>query len=243
MTNLALFFSVPFGILADKFGRKTISVLSVIGLTTGFLWYFLVFRFYDFFPLEAIYAFPIFFCIGGGGNVIAALISAMVVDVTSRDIRARVFILLHITIVGAGLVGPPIGALLLQKLGPSQAFLWSLPPRLFSLVFLLLIPETRDITAESSSTTRSAAAEPSLTTGPLSFRTRLAGACQHFISHCKHDIWPIISRRPVFLGMMSLIVNTFAVPVGGMVVQYISVKFLWKFSEVCFKPCHESIER
>jgi MFS family permease len=83
----ALFFSVPFGILADRIGRKVVCTLGVIGLTLGFFWYFLVFRFYTIFPLAAVYAFPLFFIIGGGGSVVAALIMAMISDVTPRDIR------------------------------------------------------------------------------------------------------------------------------------------------------------
>jgi MFS family permease len=141
-------------------------------------------------------------------------------------------LLLHTTIVAGGLVGPPLGGFLLEKLGPRNAFLWTFPPRLFSLVFLYLIPETKDIAVESSPESSSAATEPSTNGAPTSLKKKVGNGIRHFIQHVKQDIWPIISRTPVFLGMLSLVVNTFATPVAGIILQYVSVKFLWKFAEV-----------
>jgi MFS family permease len=141
-------------------------------------------------------------------------------------------LLLHTTLVAGALVGPPLGGFLLEKLGPRRAFLWTFPPRLFSLVFLYLIPETKDIAVHSSPESSSTAPESSTNGEPTSLKKKLGSGIQHFIQHWEQDIWPIISRTPVFLGMLSLVVNTFATPIAGIILQYVSVKFLWKFSEV-----------
>jgi len=153
-------------------------------------------------------------------------------DILTSAYRARVYFLIHTVVVASALVGPPIGSILLEKLGPSQAFFWTLPPRLFSLVLLYLVPETKNIAVESSSASNLDAMD--LTTAQRSFKSRVDEGIRHFIHHFKQDIVPLISRKPVLLGMISLVVNTFTVPVTGIIVQYLSVKFMWKFAKASY---------
>ena len=82
-----IFLSVPFGILADTYGRIIVSFTGIVGVSLGYLWLFAVLYFYETLPFGLIYAYPLFFCIGGGTPVITALILAIITDVSPKEIR------------------------------------------------------------------------------------------------------------------------------------------------------------
>jgi hypothetical protein len=84
---LGIFLAVPYGILADTYGRIVVCGAGIIGVTAGYCWLFAVLYFYETLPFNLIYAYPLFFCIGGGGPVVAALILAIITDVTPKEIR------------------------------------------------------------------------------------------------------------------------------------------------------------
>lgn len=73
--------------LADTYGRIIICAAGIVGVTLGYLWLFAVLYFYETLPFNLIYAYPVFFCIGGGAPVISALIMAIITDVAPKDIR------------------------------------------------------------------------------------------------------------------------------------------------------------
>jgi hypothetical protein len=52
------------------------------------------------------------------------------------------------------------------------------------------------------------------------------------IRHMKDDIVPMLQNLPIVLGLISLLVNNFAVPLMGIVLQYMSVRFKWEYSDV-----------
>jgi MFS family permease len=78
---------VPFGILADQYGRILVCAAGIVGVTLGYLWLFAVLYFYETLPFNLIYAYPLFFCLGGGAPVIVALILAIITDAAPKEIR------------------------------------------------------------------------------------------------------------------------------------------------------------
>jgi len=78
---------VPFGILADTYGRIIVSFAGIVGVSLGYMWLFAVLYFYETLPFSLIYAYPLFFCIGGGAPIISALILAIITDVAPKEIR------------------------------------------------------------------------------------------------------------------------------------------------------------
>jgi MFS family permease len=82
-----LLLAVPYGILADTLGRRVIVALRAFGIFLGEMWFFLVLSLYKTFPIEVIYAYPLFFCIGGGGFVLNSAIYALIADAVASDMR------------------------------------------------------------------------------------------------------------------------------------------------------------
>jgi len=82
-----LLLSVPYGMLADRKGRKLVIALVIVGALGYYSWFFMVLYFYNTFPFWVIYFGSGFLWLGGGGFVIAAVISAVIADVVSSEFR------------------------------------------------------------------------------------------------------------------------------------------------------------
>jgi MFS family permease len=138
--------------------------------------------------------------------------------------RTTVYFYIHTVAIVTMLIGPPIGAILMETYSPQTALLCTIPPRVLSLVLLFMVPETGPkkglVTSLSGSNDRK----------PL--RVILHGKIKHFTHHVIHNIFPIISQLPVLLGLVAFIVNAFAVPLLGLILQYMSSRFQWKLSQV-----------
>jgi hypothetical protein len=134
-----------------------------------------------------------------------------------------VYFYIHTVAIFTMLVGPPIGSVLMEAYSPQTAFLCTIPPRLVSLGLLFLIPETGRRTAKAL-TVPGEAQKPLLTI--------IHGKVTSLGHHIVHNILPVISQLPVLLGLLAFIVNAFAVPLIGLVLQYMSSRFQWKLSQV-----------
>ncbi|KAK2034012.1 hypothetical protein LX32DRAFT_609167, partial [Colletotrichum zoysiae] len=77
----------PWGIVADRIGRKKVFSLAVLGMLLDQLWFFLVCTFPETFPIKAIWLGPFFMFIGGGNGVLSAIVSSMISDVTASEHR------------------------------------------------------------------------------------------------------------------------------------------------------------
>jgi hypothetical protein len=84
---LSAFLAIPYGLLADRIGRKPIICLSIpaFALNTGIM--FAVMWYSDIFPLRAVWASCLAWLLGGGPVVAFAIIWTMMSDVTAEDER------------------------------------------------------------------------------------------------------------------------------------------------------------
>jgi hypothetical protein len=89
-----LLLAVPFGILADKKGRRLVIGLCLTGFLLRDTWTFATLYFYKVFPLKAVYAAPLTAVIGGGPTVISPMLLAVVAASISAESR---YIKLHVS--------------------------------------------------------------------------------------------------------------------------------------------------
>ena len=77
-----LFLAIPFGMLADKYGRKWIFVMNIVAMQGKATWQYVVCAYPDVFPLRMIWLDSLFGIFGGGSMVATALIFTCMSDVT-----------------------------------------------------------------------------------------------------------------------------------------------------------------
>ncbi|KAJ5160912.1 uncharacterized protein N7482_007916 [Penicillium canariense] len=139
---LSALMAIPYGLLADRRGRKSTLVLGIPGfflnsiITVAVLW------FSDIFPLRAIWLSSLAWLIGGGPVVSFAIIWTMMADVTSESERAGLFFQFAIVSMGADFVTSALASWLMT-MDPWAPLLIGYTIVLGGLMFILVLPETK----------------------------------------------------------------------------------------------------
>lgn len=77
----------PWGIVADRYGRKRVFSLTVIGMVLSFLWFAVVCAFPQTLPIKAVWFGTSLQVLGGGNAVLSAIVFSMLADVTTSENR------------------------------------------------------------------------------------------------------------------------------------------------------------
>jgi MFS family permease len=85
--NAALLFALPYGILADKRGRRLVIGLGLLGQMLCDSYILLILYFFNIFPTRAVLAASVFRCIGGGNAILLATGHAIIADASPSKMR------------------------------------------------------------------------------------------------------------------------------------------------------------
>ncbi|KAI0141636.1 major facilitator superfamily transporter [Xylariaceae sp. FL1272] len=139
---VSFFAALPWGVAADKIGRKPVVFLNISGLILGAIWALIVVYWRHVFPLTAIWATCLGSLIGGGNTVLLAIILSMISDATKEEERAVEFMRLHVASLCGNFLSPTLAALVMQSIGPWPSP-WIGIALLFSAaVAFMFLPET-----------------------------------------------------------------------------------------------------
>ncbi|RCI12671.1 hypothetical protein L249_0870 [Ophiocordyceps polyrhachis-furcata BCC 54312] len=138
---IPLVVQVPFGIVADKYGRRMVLSLSFAGCVLQTWWTMLVLLFPQVFSVWAILYGSIAFAVGGGSQMGGAMIWTIVADVTPVTDRTTVFYRLHSLSLILAVVINPLAALLLS-ISPWIGMWLGLVTLLVGVLVIYMIPET-----------------------------------------------------------------------------------------------------
>lgn len=83
----SIFTAVPYGVIADKYGRKIVMFLCLMGICLIVAWAEFVGYFSNFFAIEWFWAGNVFLFIGGGSQVARSTFFTILADVASEDRR------------------------------------------------------------------------------------------------------------------------------------------------------------
>ncbi|CRK18772.1 MFS efflux pump atnC like protein [Verticillium longisporum] len=139
---VTLVIAFPYGVLADRMGRKPAFFLAYVGILLGFGWGPFVLSFPHFPSIWVLLLGHVFFLIGGGVPLAINNIYAMAADVSNEADRSTHFLYLSVGAVIAGLLAPLVSGFLLQTYGPwvPIRIVFCLSPVIFTAASLL--PET-----------------------------------------------------------------------------------------------------
>jgi hypothetical protein len=131
------------------------------------------------------------------------------------------------------IVSPPVGSLLMDRFDAYVPYAATIPIRIASFLFLLIIPETSPKlkTGEISPPENVSVAEIEVADEPSSMGP-LRQKIDRLLSHIQMDVVPLITRGPIILSLIAILVGNFARTVSDLLLQYMTVRFDWRWSQV-----------
>lgn len=221
----ALVFSVPYGLLADKWGRRKTFFLTNVGLALFLAHSAVVVSFLDYIDIRWIWASGLWFVIGGGLPVLTATIFAFVSDVTEPETRSQSFFFIGSCQLMAQIVGPPIAYV---TVGYGRWFsLWLGLALVSSIVPIsTLLPETKNTPGHNL---RPMVAEElqAPTKDTLQDKIRAMGREAKSIA-----LYQFLENKLLGLSLFSLIFTSFSRMLPPLLEKYARRRFGWSWSEV-----------
>ncbi|KAK0392927.1 hypothetical protein NLU13_2421 [Sarocladium strictum] len=240
---IPLLVQLPYGIIADKYGRRPVIFLSLFGiLVEGGLVMFIL-RHPELFTIWAIVPTPLAYLIGGGSPMATAMVWTILCDAVPTTERTSAFYLIS-----------ALGIVLSATLNPIAAWLMSMDPWLpmwIGIVFMalgtlsaLLVPETLRLRKETDAVRRRdpSATDPLLPTDeaqsderrvpPKAYVRELLLGARRNTEHIWHFV---IGSRDV---MLLVAACGFAFPLRtafeDFILQYTAKRFDWSWSKATY---------
>lgn len=132
----------PWGLLADRIGRKPVFVINLFGMFINLSWSIVVLYFHTVFPLQLVWLGSAGYLIGGGNAVLLGIILSMITDSTTEEERAIAFIRLHVAGLCGNLVSPALSSAMMEKTGPWPSIWIAFCAIVISAIAFLFVPET-----------------------------------------------------------------------------------------------------
>ncbi|KAJ5746959.1 uncharacterized protein N7511_008655 [Penicillium nucicola] len=133
--------SLPYGILADHWGRRPVLYLSMLGIILSEVWIRIVCLWSTVIPLRMVWLSSVFRIIGGGDSVLTAIALVIVADVFSEDERSTALFRLQSCVLLAEILATPLSAYMMTY-GPMFPYLISICLILVGSIPALFLPET-----------------------------------------------------------------------------------------------------
>jgi len=111
----ALFLAIPFGILADKYGRKWLLFSNVLCILCRYSWVAAVCFFANSSSIRLVWLGTMFNFVSGGNIVAESLFCTILSDITPRQLLANAFFAANAVGTAASVVGPIMCASLMRK--------------------------------------------------------------------------------------------------------------------------------
>ncbi|KAK2768347.1 hypothetical protein FQN54_000201 [Arachnomyces sp. PD_36] len=146
---LSALLAIPYGLLADRIGRKPTVCLSIPGFILNGILILVPLRFSNVFPLRTVWLSSLTWFIGGGPVVAFATLWTMMADVTTNEERASVFFKFGVAVFGAECIAGVISSWLMT-LNPWIPTLLGFGIVILGMLFSLVLPETMPVSTPRS---------------------------------------------------------------------------------------------
>ena len=139
----SLIISVPFGMLADRIGRRPIMFNALFWTSITEVAARIVCYWPEVFPLRTVWYVNVLNLLGGGPSVASSMIFTIIADITTPDKRADIYVIIMGALLIAESAGTPLGAALADIAHPWIAYM-AAPIGIFLSAFCAFaITETR----------------------------------------------------------------------------------------------------
>ncbi|KJZ74994.1 hypothetical protein HIM_05480 [Hirsutella minnesotensis 3608] len=226
--------ALPYGILADKKGRRLVGALSVFGSALMDLWTFLSLYFYNVLPLKAVYAGPFMTIIGGGQAVGASMLLAMLAASVPVESRTRALFWMEFTQLLTELIAPVLGTLLLRTMSPYFVFLIGIPIQTLGILVIGFIPASASFARPDQHPRALPSQDGNVMTsiesnGQTSVRARASRILSSTGQFIRHELGPLLSRRVILVAYAAFLLARAERPLLDLTVQWMWYKFEWVY--------------
>ncbi|ESZ96471.1 hypothetical protein SBOR_3093 [Sclerotinia borealis F-4128] len=145
-----MFMAVPYGLLADKIGRKPVFAMSIFGILLSLLFEVFIMSEWMMLPIRVVWLAPFMQFIGGGEKTAAAIFYAIISDVTTQSERANAFLFGACASLSAELIAPTVAAAIMVH-SPWISIYCGISILTLGLWLIAFIPETLHLHASQTS--------------------------------------------------------------------------------------------
>ncbi|KAL1892558.1 hypothetical protein Cpir12675_004486 [Ceratocystis pirilliformis] len=215
--------AMPYGILADRVGRKPALLLSWCGMIPGFAYIMGFIYLARDRNLYFVLVGSLFQVFGGGLSVAFSTIYAVASDVTANQNRATSFFYLAISATLGGISGPPLAGKIMMLYGPWAPIFVVLALSPPIIVLILLLPETLP--------------QPALPPQKQAFSSSISRSISA-LSTSFHELLPslqLLCNRNIQLVMAVFFLQTpIYIAYSTIMVQYVSHHFGWTIARTSY---------
>lgn len=224
--------AIPFGIMADRYGRRPILLLAILGALLQDIVSKFVLWHADAVSPRAIWLSSVALFVGGGDAVSSSMVFLAVADVALPQQRASLFFLLTACGLVAEVVATPLSALLMSRNPWIPYFMYSGLTLLGGTIPLLFLPETLPKSPPEVETSScdtgvdedQGRSTPSDTASVLPTQPTLAARLR-----------PLIKRNVIAV-LLAFFVSALGRQSTSFLLQFIRQRFNWTYEKV--RPLH-----
>ncbi|KAH6957907.1 major facilitator superfamily domain-containing protein [Ilyonectria sp. MPI-CAGE-AT-0026] len=232
-----LLVQIPYGVSADRYGRRPVLFLGLFGIVLSTIWYMIVLLRPDVFSIWHILLGSIPTLIGGGWAVVAAMVWTILSDSIPTSKRTSFFYQLHAMMLILSAAFRPVAGWLLS-IDPWLPMWIGLGALVISMFSSLLIPETLQLRKiaddehrqfEEANQERLGEDEPKLKEGviPMAWSTTKKDFSRiwHFVLGSKNIMFLIVAYGLCYPIMIAFEMN---------MLQYVTKRFGWDWSTATY---------
>ncbi|RFU76030.1 cop9 signalosome complex subunit 2 [Trichoderma arundinaceum] len=236
-----LLVQISFGVVADKYGRRLVMFLALFGCFLQQTWVIIVLLFPDTFSIWSMLYGSVFYLIGGGGQMVVAMIWTIIADVIPVAERTSVFYRIYAMNLIISVAVNPVAAWLLS-IDPWLAMWIGYGVLTLGMLSSALIPETLKLRQAADNKRRGQDALPSAEDELQSSSRKLPGAKElmhrawfsakndvshvwHFIFASKSVLLLLFAYGPFYLIKLAFVLD---------ILQYMTRRFNWEWSTATY---------
>ncbi|KAJ5642335.1 hypothetical protein N7490_006335 [Penicillium lividum] len=210
---VALLAALPWGITADRIGRKPVFSTALVGMALGVLFTMMVLWLPNVFPTPFVALGSAFLLVGGGTAVVIGILLGMISDVIPEDKRATAFMRLHVSGLVGSLISPALSSAIMAVTGPWPVMLVAVACLMSGAIAILFVPETlrNDQRTEA--------------TGSENQYSRFDERAANTVGRLKESLSILASSSLLLLMVTCLFTAPFAIGVHQFLVQFVSKRY------------------